>query len=442
MYFLYSFLTLVVFVLVSPYFLYQAIRHNKYIGSLGQRLGYLPVSLNVDGEESIWIHAVSVGEALTARALAADLKERYPRLRLYLSTTTIAGQHVARRSLQHVDAVFYFPFDWAFIVKRTLNIVRPRVFVMMETEIWPNLLRLCRARGVKTILINGRISSRSYPRYRLIRPFFRRVLADVDRFCMQSDESARRIVELGADQSKVTVTGSLKFDSLEMPAVVSHGKPRERVLRFFRLSPNRMVLVAGSTVRGEEPAVLKAFSRLKGASPSALAILAPRQPERFGEVERLARESGFVTVRRSDLPIDTEPRADVVVLDTIGELAQLYQVATVVFVGGSLVDHGGHNILEPAVFGKPILFGPHMQNFKEIADAFVGNGAAVQVGSERELEQAMVSLATDPVRRAKLGAAARALVEANRGAKDKTLAVIAELLPSGSGVVRPFRLVH
>ena len=443
MYLLYSFLTLVVFVFVSPYFLYQAIRHNKYIGSLGQRLGYLPVSLNVDGEESIWIHAVSVGEALTARALAADLKERYPRLRLYLSTTTIAGQQVARRSLQHVDAVFYFPFDWAFIVKRTLNIVRPRVFVMMETEIWPNLLRLCRARGVKTVLINGRISSRSYPRYRMIRPFFRRVLADVDRFCMQSDESARRIVELGADQSKVTVTGSLKFDSLEMPAVVSHGKPRERVLRFFRLSPNRMVLVAGSTVRGEEPAVLKAFSRLKGASPSALAILAPRQPERFGEVERLARDSGFVTARRSDLPIDTEPRADVVVLDTIGELAQLYQVATVVFVGGSLVDHGGHNILEPAVFGKPILFGPHMQNFKEIVDAFVGNDAAVQVGSERDLEQAMVSLATDPVRRAKLGAAARALVEANRGAKDKTLAVIADLLPpSGSGVVRPFRLVH
>ena len=443
MYLLYSFLTLVVFVLVSPYFLYQAIRHNKYIGSLGQRLGYLPVSLNVDGEESIWIHAVSVGEALTARALAADLKERYPRLRLYLSTTTIAGQHVARRSLQHVDAVFYFPFDWAFIVKRTLNIVRPRVFVMMETEIWPNLLRLCRGRGVKTVLINGRISSRSYPRYRIIRPFFRRVLADVDRFCMQSDESARRIIELGADPSKVTVTGSLKFDSLEMPAVVSHGKPRERVLRFFRLSPNRLVLVAGSTVKGEEPAVLKAFSRLKGASPSAMAILAPRQPERFGEVERLARDAGFVTARRSDLPIDTEPRADVVVLDTIGELAQLYQVATVVFVGGSLIDHGGHNILEPAVFGKPILFGPHMQNFKEIVDAFVGNDAAVQVGSERELEQAMISLATDPVRRAKLGAAARALVEANRGAKEKTLAVIADLLPpAGSRVVRPFRLVH
>jgi 3-deoxy-D-manno-octulosonic-acid transferase len=444
MYVLYSFLTLVVFVVVSPYFLYQAIRYKKYVSSLGQRLGYLPISLNVDGEESIWIHAVSVGEALTARALAADLKERYPRLRLYLSTTTLAGQQVARRSLQHVDAVFYFPFDWAFIVRRTLNIVRPRVFVMMETEIWPNLLRVCRARGVKTVLINGRISSRSYPRYRMIRPFFRRVLADVDRFCMQSDESARRIVELGADPSRVTVTGSLKFDSLEMPAAVSHGKPRERVLRFFRLAPQRVVLVAGSTVRGEEPALLRAFSRLKAAVPSALAILAPRQPERFGEVERLARDAGFVTTRRTDLPIDAEPRADVVVLDTIGELAKLYQVATVVFVGGSLVDHGGHNILEPAIFGKPILFGPHMRNFKEIADAFVANDAAVQLASDRDLEPAMVSLATDPVRRARLGAAARALVEANRGAKDKTLTVIAEVLPplGSGGVVRPFRLVH
>src|SRR5882724_1383104 len=189
MYLLYSLLTLVVFVAVSPYFLYQALRYKKYIGSLRQRLGFLPITFNIDAEESIWIHAVSVGEALTARALAADLKTRYPRLRLFLSTTTMAGQQVARGKLSNVDAVFYFPFDWTFIVRRTLNLVKPRVFVMMETEIWPNLLRSCRKRGVKTIVINGRISSRSYPRYRLVRPFFRRVLSDVDRFCMQSEES-------------------------------------------------------------------------------------------------------------------------------------------------------------------------------------------------------------------------------------------------------------
>jgi 3-deoxy-D-manno-octulosonic-acid transferase len=444
MYSLYSLLTLVVFLVVSPYFLYQAVRYKKYIGSLRQRLGLLPITLNIDGEESIWLHAVSVGEVLTARALVADLKATYPRLRLFLSTTTIAGQQVARRNIQQVDAVFYFPFDFAFIVRRTLNIVKPRAFVMMETEIWPNLLRICQARGVKTVVINGRISSRSYPRYRLIKLFFRHVLADVDRFCVQSEESARRLVDLGADPSRVTVTGSLKFDSLQIPTPVSHGKPRERVLRFFRMSPNRTVIVAGSTVRGEEAAVLGAFSRIRTSFPNTLLILAPRQPERFGEVERLARDSGFSTARRSDLPIDAEPREEVVVLDTLGELAQLYQLATAVFVGGSLVDHGGHNILEPAIFGKPIVFGPHMQNFKEIADAFLTNAAAVQVQTGRDLEEALLALVSDPVRRARLGAAARALVEANRGAKDKTLAVIAEVLPPSAAVgnVRPFRLVH
>ena len=450
MYLVYSLLTLLIFVVVSPYFVYQAIRYKKYIGSLRERLGYLPISFNFDGEESIWIHAVSVGEALTARALAADLKARYPRLRLFLSTTTIAGQQVAKASLGRVvDAVFYFPFDWAFIVRRTLGLVKPRLFIMMETEIWPNLLRECRRRGVKTAMINGRISPRSYPRYRLIRPLFRHVLADVDRFCMQSEESARRLIDLGADPARVTMTGSLKFDSLEAPPPgtgAAHGKPRERLLRFFRVSPSRTVIVAGSTMRGEEAAVLKAFKRVKDTKSHVLAILAPRHPERFGEVEQLARDAGFVTARRSELPIDAEPRADVVVLDTLGELAQLYQVATVVFVGGSLADHGGHNILEPAVFGKPVIFGPYMQNFKEIAEAFVGSGAAIQVRSDQDLDDTILALVRDPVQRARLGAAARALVEANRGAKGKTLAVLGELLPVGSGgaggVVRPFRRVH
>src|SRR5262249_28066748 len=448
MYLLYSVLTLVVFIAMSPYFLYQAVRYKKYIGSLRQRLGFLPITFNVDSEESIWIHAVSVGEALTARALATDLKTRYPRLRLFLSTTTIGGQQVARRSLSNIDAVFYFPFDWTFIVRRTLRLVRPRVFIMMETEIWPNLLRECRKQGVKTVMSNGGISSRSYPRYGMVRHFFRRVLADVDRFCMQTEESARRIVELGADPARVSVTGSLKFDSLELPSPGGHGKPRERVLRFFRLSPSRTVVVAGSTMKGEEAAVLRAAARIKATIPSALVVLAPRQPERLGEVERIARDAGFVAKRRSDLPIDAEPRADVVVLDTIGELAQLYQVATAVFVGGSLADHGGHNILEPAIFGKPIVFGPHMQNFKEIADAFLANAAAIQVHSDRELDDVLLTLVGDSVRRARLGAAARALVEANRGAKTKTLEVIGQLLPSGLGsgtqraVVRPFRPVR
>jgi 3-deoxy-D-manno-octulosonic-acid transferase len=441
-YLLYSLAIVLFFLVVSPYFVYQAVRYRKYIGSLPQRLGVLPVALNLDGDESIWIHAVSVGEVLTARALVSELRERYPRLRLFLSTTTMTGQQIARSNLQHVDAVFFFPFDLAAIVRRTLRIVRPRLFIMMETELWPNLLRACRTAGVKTVLVNGRISSRSYPRYRLARRFFRRVLGDLDLACMQSDESARRLVDIGVDPSRVVMTGSLKFDSLEPPGSMD-GRGRQRVLRYFRVREDRPVVIAASTLKGEEGPVLTAFRRLKRARPDALLVIAPRKPERFGEVEALVADEGFSVARRTELPVDAEPRADVVILDTIGELATLYQIATAVFVGGSLVDAGGHNILEPAVFGKAILFGPHMQNFAEIAQAFLDNGAAEQVGSEAELADALDGLLSDPVRRARLGAAARALVEANRGAKHRTLDAIARAFPPETrAVVRPFRLVH
>ena len=448
MYVSYSLLILVFVLIASPYLAYQAVRYKKYISSFGQRMGYLPISFNLDGEESIWIHAVSVGEALTVRALISDLKQRYPKFRIFLSTTTMAGQQVARRNVQDIDAVFYFPFDLSFVVRRTLRLVRPRLFVMMETEIWPNLLRECKRLGVATVMVNGRISSRSYPRYRLARPFFRKVLGDIDRFCMQSDESARRLIDIGADPARVSVTGSLKFDSMEVPGAGSiDGRGQNRVLRYFRMASGRPVIVAGSTMRDEEEIVLQAFRRVKSSVGAAnpLLLIAPRNPDRFGEVAHLARNHAFVTVRRTDLPIDAEPRAEVVVLDTMGELAQVYQIATAVFVGGSLVDVGGHNILEPAVFGRPIVFGPHMQNFKEIADAFVANNAGIQVHNARGLADALIGLLTDPVRRAALGAAARALVESNRGAKDKSLDAIALLLPVRSGprgVVRPFRVVH
>src|SRR5215212_4101192 len=256
MYVLYSVLIVAFFAVMSPYLVYQAVRYRKYIASLTQRLGYLPLSFNVDADESIWIHAVSVGEVLTARALLPELRERYPKLRLFLSTTTMTGQQIARNNLQYVDEVFYFPFDLGFIVNRTLRLVKPRLFIMMETEIWPNLLRACHRAGVKTMLVNGRISSRSYPRYKLARPFFRRVLRHVDGFCMQSEESARRIIDIGAERQRVSVTGSLKFDSLEIPAAPGGDRGRNRVLRYFRLAYNRPVIIAASTLKGEEEPVL------------------------------------------------------------------------------------------------------------------------------------------------------------------------------------------
>jgi 3-deoxy-D-manno-octulosonic-acid transferase len=468
MYSLYTVIVVLFALAASPWFVYQALRYKKYVGSLGQRMGYLPVSFNMDGDESIWIHAVSVGEVLTARPLVSDLRHRYPKLKMFLSTTTMAGQQLARRSVPDVDEVFYFPFDLGPVVRRTLDLVRPRLFVMMETEIWPNLLGECRRRGVRTAIANGRLSSRSYPRYRLARPFMRRVLDHIDRFAVQSEASARRFVDLGADASRVVVTGSLKFDSLDLaaaspqpgspPGVSQPGgvasrvfqrvgveaRARDRVLRYFRLPASRPVIVAGSTMKGEEAVVLRAFRRLRATMPATLLIVAPRNPERFGEVESLCRAEGWKVARRTDLAIDAEPRVDVVVLDTIGELATIYQVATVVFVGGSLVATGGHNVLEPAVFGKPIVFGPHMENFQEIAAAFTANDAGVQVTGAHELEQALVALMGDSVRRARLGAAARALVEANRGAREKTVAVLASLLPRDEPAaypanVRPFR---
>ncbi len=438
---LYTLAVIVLAAVLSPWFLYQAVRYRKYIGSLTQRMGRLPVSFNLDADESIWIHAVSVGEALMVRALVGDLRERYPHLKVFLSTTTLTGQQIAKR-IQGVDGVFFFPFDLPIFVNRTLRLVRPRLFIMMETEIWPNLLRRCRKLGIRTILVNGRISSRSYPRYRLARPFFRAVLADINRLCMQSDESARRITDIGANPGRVTVTGSLKFDSLETPAMAA-GRGASRVLRYFRIPPGRPVFMAASTFKGEEAAVLDAFAVVRRAAPGALAVIAPRKPERFAEAEALASAEGLRVVRRSALAVDAEPRADVVILDSMGELAHLFPVATVVFVGGSLVAQGGHNILEPAVHGKPIVFGPHMENFAEISATFLRNQAAIQVADAASLIDVVARLMSDSVERARLGAAARALVEANRGAKVRTLDAIAEILPlpGTRGVVRPFRRV-
>jgi 3-deoxy-D-manno-octulosonic-acid transferase len=343
-----------------------------------------------------------------------------------------------------VDAVFFFPFDLAPFVNRTLRIVNPRLFIMMETEIWPNLLRACRRRGVKTMLVNGRISSRSFPRYMMARAFFRQVLANVDRFVMQSQLSAKRIIDMGADPARVMVTGSLKFESVEPPAAVSAGRGEGRVLRYFRMSPDRLVVMAASIKKGEEAPVLRAFAAVRRQHPHALLVMAPRKVERFDEAEAMARGEGYRVQRRTDLPVDAEPRADVVILDTVGELSQLYQIATVVFVGGSLVDTGGQNILEPAVHSKPIVFGPYMQNFAEIAEAFVAAQAAVQVRDESHFIDAIVRLSGDSVERARLGAAARALVEANRGSTPRTLEAIESLLPPphGRAVVRPFRVVN
>ena len=412
---------------VSPRLLYEAVRHGKYVGTLRERWGHLPDGIDPGGRPSIWIHAVSVGEVQAARTLIAGLRDRYPGHRLWLSTTTRTGRAVAA-GIEAVDGLFYFPLDLPPAVDRVLDRVRPVLFIAVDTELWPNLLRRCARRGVRTVLVNGRISDRSYPRYRLVRRWFRRVLADMDRCCAQSDESARRLVDLGAPAERVVVTGNLKFDALPAPRPGSAPGDGD-LLRALGVAADRPVLVAASTHPGEEGPVLDAFRRLRARAPGLVLVLAPRHPERGAEAAALAAKRGLAAVRRSRPPDDGAGGADVVVLDTVGELPALFRVATVVFVGGSLVPAGGHNVIEPASWGRPVVFGPHMENFAEIAELFLANRAARRVASAVELAPVLAGLLADPRRRAELGTAARSLVEANRGAAARSLDEIAAVLP-------------
>jgi 3-deoxy-D-manno-octulosonic-acid transferase len=427
MYFLYSCVTSVVLVLVSPWLAWQAWRHGKYAHSFAERLGALPAGVNPDRRASLWIHAVSVGEVLAARALIPGLRARYPDLAVVVSTTTRTGREVATRHLEGIEGLFYFPLDFAFSVRRVLARLRPRLVVVVETEIWPRLLRECRVQQVPVVLINARVSDRSFPRYRLARTLVCPVLHDFSLLCAQSDRAADRLRAMGAPAHRLVVTGSLKFDALDW-SLLDRGADHP-VLHVLRGATSRPVLLAASTLRGEDALVLDAFMRLRTAQPDALLILVPRHPERFDEVTALARQRDVRVVRRSALVADAPLAADVVVLDSMGELAAVCGLATVVFVGGSLVDAGGHNILEPALFARPIVVGPSMSNFAEIAAMFSDAGALVQVPDGDGLTTAVLDLFATPARRDALGARARALLEQHRGAGRRTLEALAQVLP-------------
>lgn len=427
MYLLYDALLLLYALLRLPSVAWGVWRRGKALGDLGQRCGRLPRAVNPERRPSIWVHAVSVGETLAARPLLSALRDTYPRHRRLLSTTTATGQQVARGLGDLVDATFYAPFDLPPFVARTLDRAAPDLLIVVDTEIWPNLLRACRRRGVRTALANGRLTARSFRGYRRAGRFMRRVVGDLDRICVQTQQWGRWFEALGADAGRVSVTGSLKFDA--PLAAAAAGGARHPVLASLPVAAGRPVVVAASTLRGEEEPVLRAFARAREAHPGTLLILAPRHPERFAEATRIAVAAGHRVVRRTALADDGGGDADVVVLDTIGELPHVYEAASCVFVGGSLVPAGGHNILEPAAVGKAVVFGPHMESFAEIARLFVTRDAAVQVRSAVELESEVAALLDDPERCRRLGTAARAVVDAHRGATARTLAAVADLLP-------------
>lgn len=426
--------------LLVPYYALRAWSRGESSRAIAERLGGLPPEIAsragapaATGGATpgpVWIHAVSVGEVLAAQPLVDGLKERFPDRAVFVSTTTETGQGLARDRLQSADAIFYFPLDWIVPVRRALRAMQPALVIVMETEIWPNFLREARRRSVPVIFANARVSERSFARYNrwkfLVGEFFERVLQDGERYLAQTPEDAARLSEMGAPEGSVEVTGNLKYDGAQ-PDIGPFGVWLEDQIRRQERWP---VLIAGSVVAEEEEPVLAAYDIVQRQWRRALLILAPRKPDRFEAAVNIATADGWHAVRRSGIDFDAplDENADIIVLDTIGELAGLYLFGDAVFVGGSLVPAGGHNILEPAWFAKPPVFGPSMENFRDMAAQFLAAQAAVQVSSGQQLGVAWVQLIGNKTLRERMGQAALRLSERNRGATARSLDRIAEVL--------------
>lgn len=408
-----------------PILALRTLARGRYQTRLTERLGLLADGL--PPEPRCWIHAVSVGESLTAVPLVEAMRLRWPELGMLFTTVTPTGAQVVAERLGSRVVHRFFPLDLPGFVGRALERARPRFFIAMETEIWPNFLAAIHRRGIPSMIANGRISDRSFRRYRLVRPFMRQVLEQVTVFAMQSEEHARRIMALGAPAERVFVTGSLKADL--GPPGGTEGSAWRQVLA---LEPGAPVWIAGSTHRGEDALVLDVHRRLAGRIEGLTLILAPRHPERVEEVERLARDRGLQAVRRSALA-SPRPKGSIVLVDTVGELAAMYAVADVVFVGGSLVPVGGHNMLEPALRRKPVLFGPHVANFRESAEMLLAEGGASCVSDETELEHMLERLLESPALRQEMGRAGFDAVRKGQGAMERTLALVERFLaPAGA----------
>jgi 3-deoxy-D-manno-octulosonic-acid transferase len=398
-----------------PFFVAIGLMRGKWLANFGERMGLYRAAA---GDHDLWIHAVSVGESLAAKPVVDAIERIRPGTSIVFTTTTATGQVQAKRLFPRAT-VTWFPLDFSFAVRRFLARFRPRVFATMETEIWPNATRLSRAAGLRLVLANGRISDRSYPRYRAFRGVVSSVLRRYDRVLAREEADRERFVAIGAPPPIVEVTGNVKFDYTPDPSPLPIAADLERLVA------GRRVAVLGSTLEGEDEMLLQTIVRLV-RDHGLFVVVAPRKPERFDPVARLLASGAFRIARRS--AIQDAAAADVLVVDTLGELARLYRYADAAFVGGSLVPAGGHNPIEPAAAGVPVCFGPSMSNFREIAAVFLRHDAASQVANAAELEEFVVRVTGDDALRRAMGERARAAVDANRGASERTARRIVELL--------------
>jgi 3-deoxy-D-manno-octulosonic-acid transferase len=426
MYLLYNVLLLLASLGGLPYFAVKSLSTTKYRAGLRQRFGHVPAEVvtALQGERPLWLHAVSVGEVIAAVPLVQALRQRFPRLPILVSTVTETGQATAHDKMR-ADAYLYFPLDYPWVVRRVMARLQPRLFLMIETEIWPNFLRELAGQGIPAVLVNGRISPRSFRGYHRLRPFMRQVLQAITSFSMQTKLDAERIMALGAEPTRVHTTGNIKYD-LPIEAL---SRNAEQALRAELGLGEDPVLMAGSTHRGEEEIVLEAFLQARAHKPTLRLVLAPRHLDRLDEVEALLRSRQLSVRRRSQgRPGAEEAMASVLLLDTIGELARVYAVGTVVFVGGSFAPIGGHNVLEPAAHRKTILFGPHMHNFHQIASALLEADGALQLQKPEAFGDTVIELLQHPERRHLLGEAAYQVLRDNQGALGRTVHLLEQLL--------------
>ncbi len=430
--YLYPLLYTVALLLYFPVFLLRLLRGDQSWRPLWQRAGLLPRSLRKlrpkDGPR-VWIHSVSVGEANSLRPLVQQLG--IPRDRLFISTTTESAQAMAQRLYSEEASVFFFPLDWKTSCRRYLRAVAPDLVILTETELWPSFIHCVRATHIPLLLVNGRISDRSFERYQRIGFLTSWMLKSFCKMGMQSRRDKDRVVRLGGPPDRVHWTGNLKFD-YSLPKNPGASAAVRRVDLALDQKEGRLIWVCGSTHEGEEVLLLQVFLSLRKEFEHLRWVVAPRHPHRFDSVTRLLKASSLRVVRRSQLDGSETIDPTVVVVDTIGELAHLYEIADLIFVGGSLTPVGGHNLIEAAHFQKPILFGPHMQNFREISEVFLGSYAALQVQTAQELQSKMRELLRDATARRWLGGNARRVIRDNQGAVRRTIELIEHCAPEVS----------
>lgn len=426
MYLVYNLSIIFLTILISPLLLFQVITKKKYRMGLKQRLGFLPEGVKkLQEKRPIWLHAVSVGEVNASLPLVREIKEKYPDIDMVISTITATGNITARDKVKETEHIIFFPFDYPWIVTRVVEDINPRLFITMETEIWPNFLKTLRSRKIPSLILNGRISNRSFGKYRAVSFFMKRVLSCLSFIGMQTEKDAKRIAAMGAKAEKVQVMGNIKFDA----PVPASEKDENRLKSSLGLLDHEEIMIAGSTHAGEEEKVLEMYRRIKKEHPSFILIIAPRHIERVREIEELIQRGGFIPVRKTSLEKGLEnsfrENNSVLILDTLGELSGLYQISSLIFVGGSLMpDIGGHNILEPAVWKKPVFFGPHMDNFTEIALTMKREGGGIQIKNESEFVEKANELLKDRKKYEELGIKAYQTIQKNQGALLKSLEAV------------------